>query len=126
MDTSKLFSLEGKVALVTGGAGTIGMATAKLLAENGAEIALLDLDPNEASASAAEIGGGAIGIVCDVTERDSVDRAFSAVVERFGGLDILVSNAGAAWQGEIGSIDDAILRKSFDLNFFGHHRETRI
>lgn len=117
--------LQGQVAVVTGGAGTIGLATVKLLAENGAEIALLDLDTDEVSASAAEIGGGAIGIVCDVTDRDSVDRAFTAIVERFGGLDILVSNAGAAWQGEIGTIDDAVLRKSFELNFFGHQNAAQ-
>ena len=56
---------------------------------------------------------------CDVTDPASVTRAFRAMVEAFGGLDILISNAGAAWQGRIGEVDEAILRESFELNFFG-------
>ena len=54
--------------------------------------------------------------------RASVDAAFNQVVDAFGGVDIVVSNAGAAWQGRIGEVDEAILRKSFELNFFGHQR----
>lgn len=110
--------LQGQVALVTGGAGTIGAATARLFARNGAEIAVLDLDGDKAAAVAKTIG--AIGISCDVTDRTSVASAFGKVVETFGGVDILVSNAGAAWQGRIGELDDATLRQSFELNFFGH------
>jgi NAD(P)-dependent dehydrogenase (short-subunit alcohol dehydrogenase family) len=52
----------------------------------------------------------------------TVSAAFNHVVETFGGVDIVVSNAGAAWQGRIGEVDDAILRKSFELNFFAHQR----
>ena len=59
---------------------------------------------------------------CDVTDGSSVREAFTRVVEAFGGVDILVSNAGAAWQGRIGEVDEAILRQSFELNFFGHQR----
>ena len=59
---------------------------------------------------------------CDVTDAASVRAAFAQVVEAFGGVDIVVSNAGAAWQGRIGEVDEAILRKSFELNFFGHQR----
>ena len=61
-----------------------------------------------------------MGVACDVTARDSVRTAFDAVVARYGGLDIAISNAGAAWEGAIGEIDDALLRKSFELNFFAH------
>ena len=52
----------------------------------------------------------------------SVRTAFDGVVKHFGGVDIVVSNAGAAWQGRIGEVDEDILRKSFELNFFGHQR----
>ena len=60
----------------------------------------------------------ALAIQCDVTDPASVRAAFDKVVEAFGGVDIVVSNAGAAWQGNIGSVDDEVLRKSFELNFF--------
>jgi NAD(P)-dependent dehydrogenase (short-subunit alcohol dehydrogenase family) len=59
--------------------------------------------------------------MCDVTS-DTVRLAFEQVVEAFGGVDIVVSNAGAAWQGRIGEVDEDILRKSFELNFFAHQR----
>ena len=54
---------------------------------------------------------------CDVTDAASVRAAFEQVAAQFGGVDIVVSNAGAAWQGRIGEVDEAILRKSFELNF---------
>ena len=57
---------------------------------------------------------------CDVTDPASVRAAFDAVVSAFGGVDIVVSNAGAAWQGTIGQVDDETLRKSFELNFWAH------
>ncbi len=106
------------VAVVTGGAGAIGRATAKALKAEGADVAILDLDADAAARAAAEIGGAGLG--CDVTDRASVRAAFDRVCERFGGLDILVSNAGAAWRGRIGEVDDAALRESFELNFFAH------
>src|SRR5581483_9189858 len=68
------------------------------------------------------IGSTAIGVKCDVTDPASVRAAFETVVASFGGVDIAVSNAGAAWQGRIGEIDEEILRKSFELNFYGHQR----
>jgi len=71
---------------------------------------------------AAEIGGHADGIACDVTDAKSVRAAFDEIVERFGGVDIVVSNAGAAWQGRIGEVDEETLRRSFELNFFAHQR----
>ena len=59
-------------------------------------------------------------MACDVTDPPSVRAAFDAVVSAFGGVDIVVSNAGAAWQGTIGKVDDETLRKSFELNFWAH------
>ena len=110
--------LAGQVALITGGAGTIGLATARALKNAGVEIALLDRAGAEAAA--AKLGG--LGLVCDVTDPAAVHAAFDRIAERFGGVDIVVSNAGAAWQGRIGEVEDSVLRESFELNFFAHQR----
>jgi NAD(P)-dependent dehydrogenase (short-subunit alcohol dehydrogenase family) len=112
--------LTGNVVVVTGGAGAIGAATARLFAEQGAHVAVLDLDAERAKEAAKKAGNDAVGIGCDVTDKSSVRAAFDAIVARYGGLDIAVSNAGTATEGAIGEIDDALLRKSFELNFFAH------
>jgi rhamnose utilization protein RhaD (predicted bifunctional aldolase and dehydrogenase)/NAD(P)-dependent dehydrogenase (short-subunit alcohol dehydrogenase family) len=109
--------LTGQVAVVTG-AGAIGAATARALAADGAAVAVLDIDGESAGKVAAHNKG--LGLTCDVTKPEQVKAAFAAVCERFGGVDILVSNAGAAWQGRIGEVPDALLRQSFELNFFAH------
>ncbi len=117
--------LERHVAVVTGGGGGIGAATAAAFADQGAEVAVLDVDAEAAKKSAASIGGAALAIACDVTDRRSVEAAIGRVCETFGGLDIMVSNAGAAWQGRIGEVDDKVLRQSFELNFFAHQSVAR-
>jgi rhamnose utilization protein RhaD (predicted bifunctional aldolase and dehydrogenase)/NAD(P)-dependent dehydrogenase (short-subunit alcohol dehydrogenase family) len=109
--------LTGQVAFVTG-AGAIGAATAKTLAAQGVAVAILDIDGEAAMKAAAAIKG--LGIECDVTKPEQVRAAFGLTCERFGGIDIVVSNAGAAWQGRIGEVSDELLRKSFELNFFAH------
>ncbi len=114
--------LAGQVAVVTGAGGAIGAAIAQAFARAGAEVVLLDLKEKAAVMQAEQIGGAALALQCDVTDAGSVRTAFGKVVEAFGGVDILVSNAGAAWQGRIGEVDEAILRQSFELNFFGHQR----
>lgn len=110
----------GQVALVTGGAGAIGAATAKAFVAEGAHAVVLDLDGEKAAAVAKSIGNQSIGLACDVTDPASVRAAFDRAVDHFGGVDIVVSNAGAAWEGAIATLDDALLRKSFELNFFAH------
>jgi rhamnose utilization protein RhaD (predicted bifunctional aldolase and dehydrogenase)/NAD(P)-dependent dehydrogenase (short-subunit alcohol dehydrogenase family) len=122
LGTAKELPLAGQVAVVTGAAGAIGAATAKAFAAAGAEVALLDIDEKAALAQAKTVGGAALGVGCDVTDAASVRVAFDKVVEAFGGVDIVLSNAGAAWQGRIGEVDEALLRKSFELNFYGHQR----
>ncbi len=119
---AKELPLAGQVAVITGAAGAIGSATAKAFAAAGAEVALLDVDEAAAQAKARAIGGAAQGIRCDVTDAASVKQAFAQVAAAFGGVDIVVSNAGAAWQGRIGEVDEAVLRESFELNFYGHQR----
>jgi NAD(P)-dependent dehydrogenase (short-subunit alcohol dehydrogenase family) len=118
----KALPLEGQVAVITGAGGAIGAATAKLFAASGAEVALIDIDSNAAREQAKAIGDNAIALACDVTNATSVKAAFHQVVAAFGGVDIVVSNAGAAWQGKIGDVDEAILRESFELNFFAHQK----
>jgi rhamnose utilization protein RhaD (predicted bifunctional aldolase and dehydrogenase)/NAD(P)-dependent dehydrogenase (short-subunit alcohol dehydrogenase family) len=114
--------LEGQIAVITGGGGAIGAATARLFAANGAEVAVLDIDGEKAKASAASAGKHAIAIATDVTNAACVANAFSRVVAAFGGVDILVSNAGAAFEGPIATLDEETLRRSFELNFFAHQR----
>jgi 3-oxoacyl-[acyl-carrier protein] reductase len=86
--------VQDRVALVTGGSGGIGAAVAQRLADGGAKVAVLDLDENAAAATAKEIGGSVIGVGADVSKRDQVQAAVDHVVEEFGGLHILVNNAG--------------------------------
>jgi rhamnose utilization protein RhaD (predicted bifunctional aldolase and dehydrogenase)/NAD(P)-dependent dehydrogenase (short-subunit alcohol dehydrogenase family) len=111
-------ALAGQIAVITGGAGTIGLATAHAMSGAGAEIALLDVAGAENAAK--KLGSAALGVECDVTDRAAVRRAFDRVAAHFGGVDIVVSNAGAAAQGRIGEVEDAVLRQSFELNFFAH------
>ncbi|HWF63615.1 MAG TPA: bifunctional aldolase/short-chain dehydrogenase [Rhizomicrobium sp.] len=113
-------ALARQVAAITGGGSGIGAATAKAFAAQGAEVAILDRDLEAAKAVAKKLGGKALAIACDVTDHVSVAEAFDEVVAAFGGVDIVVSNAGAAWAGTIGTVDDETLRKSFELNFWAH------
>ena len=124
LGAAKPLPLAGQIAVVTGGAGAIGAATAKLFAAQGACVALLDIDGAAVTATAKTIPG-ALGLACDVTDASSVADAYAKVARAFGGVDILVSNAGAAWQGRIGEVDDALLRMSFELNFFAHQTMAR-
>jgi rhamnose utilization protein RhaD (predicted bifunctional aldolase and dehydrogenase)/NAD(P)-dependent dehydrogenase (short-subunit alcohol dehydrogenase family) len=110
--------LAGQIAAITGGAGTIGLATARAMSGAGAEVALLDIAGAENAAK--KLGGAALGVQCDVTDPAAVRHAFDRVAEYFGGVDIVVSNAGAAAQGRIGEVEEAVLRRSFELNFFAH------
>jgi rhamnose utilization protein RhaD (predicted bifunctional aldolase and dehydrogenase)/NAD(P)-dependent dehydrogenase (short-subunit alcohol dehydrogenase family) len=113
------------VVAVTGGGGAIGNAIARAFAAEGAEVAILDLDAASAEATRKTIGGRALALGCDVTQADAVDRAMAAIVGHFGGLDILVSNAGAASGGMMAEMPEQVLRDSFELNFFGHQSMAR-
>jgi rhamnose utilization protein RhaD (predicted bifunctional aldolase and dehydrogenase)/NAD(P)-dependent dehydrogenase (short-subunit alcohol dehydrogenase family) len=108
------------VVVVTGAAGAIGAATARAFAAQGAEVALLDIDGERATRAAAAINAAALALACDVTDPASVAAAIDAVAARFGGIDIVVFNAGAAITGAMANIPDADLRRAFELNFFGH------
>lgn len=110
--------LQRHVALITGGGSGIGAASVAAFAAEGCEVVVLDRDGASAQAIARKYGG--LGLACDVTKEGDVRAAFDAACARFGGVDIAVSNAGAAWSGKIGDVPDATLRESFELNFFAH------
>jgi rhamnose utilization protein RhaD (predicted bifunctional aldolase and dehydrogenase)/NAD(P)-dependent dehydrogenase (short-subunit alcohol dehydrogenase family) len=113
-------ALSGNVVVITGGGGTIGTAIARAFSTEGAEIVVLDIKESKAREVAKIIGGSTLALGCDVTNSSSVRSAFDKICTSFGGIDILVSNAGAAWQGKIGTVSDDVLRQSFELNFFAH------
>ncbi|HUI18157.1 MAG TPA: bifunctional aldolase/short-chain dehydrogenase, partial [Alphaproteobacteria bacterium] len=116
-------ALARQIVAVTGGGSGIGAAAAAAFAAEGAEVAVLDRDLALAEAVAKKIGG--LALACDVTDAGQVAAAFARICESYGGVDIVVSNAGAAWQGRIGEVADATLRESFELNFFAHQSVAR-
>ena len=110
--------LEGNVVVITGSAGAIGSATYKLFKSYGAEIVLLDYDLKKINKLQKNVKD--LCLHCDVTDKNSIAKAFNKICETYGGIDILISNAGTAISGSIAEVDDKILRKSFEENFFSH------
>ena len=110
--------LEGNVVVVTGATGTIGYETYKVFKNYGAEVVLIDYDLKRLKEVQSKIND--LCIHCDVTNKTSVRNAFKKICEKFGGFDILISNAGTAPGGAIGDVSDEILRRSFEINFFSH------
>jgi sorbose reductase len=93
----RLMSLQGRVAVVTGGARGIGSATAELLAQAGADLAIVDiLDPAESVATVESLGRRAIGYTCDLREEAEVDALFKRIVADFGHFEVVHNNAGIA------------------------------
>jgi 2-keto-3-deoxy-L-fuconate dehydrogenase len=109
---------DGLVALVTGGASGIGAATARLLQSRGARVAVLDLSPDGAPE-------GCLALPCDVTDAAGVERAVGAVVAEFGGLDIVVNNAGIGAAGDVSQNDDLEWARVLDVNITGIARVSR-
>ena len=110
--------LEGNVVVITGSTGTIGFETYKMFKSYGAEVVLLDYNLTRLKEVQTKIKD--LCIHCDVTNKKSVQNAFKQICEKFGGVDILISNAGTAPGGSIGEVSDETLRKSFEVNFFSH------
>lgn len=110
--------MAGLVAVVTGGAAGIGLATARVLVDRGATVACLDLRPDAVPAPL-------MGVTCDVTDDESVRAAVSRVVNRFGRLDIVVNNAGIGAIGTIADSSDREWLHVLDLNVVGIARVSR-
>src|SRR5213592_3397138 len=120
------YSLSGKVALVTGGARGIGFATARELAGRGAKVIVLDLHEAAVQQAAAQLGGEALGIAGDVTDRDAMGEVVATAVERFGGLDVIVANAGIASQGATAlAAQEDQFERVIEVNLLGVWRSVR-
>jgi NAD(P)-dependent dehydrogenase (short-subunit alcohol dehydrogenase family) len=107
---------------VTGAAGGIGRAIAMELARSGARVAVLDIDGEGAARTADEIragGGEAMDRRCDVTSESDCHEAMASVRERFGGIDVLVNNAGVTQLGRLADVEPSVFRRTFDINVFG-------
>ena len=114
--------LKGHVTVITGGLGAIGYSTAKKFLREGSEVVLLDIiDPKNISLNVS----GMTYIQCDITNEKKVEKVFQQISQKFGGVDILISNAGFAIQSSLADLTKKQLDSSFDLNFFAHHYFTK-
>ncbi len=113
--------LKDRTAVISGAASArgIGLATARLFAEHGARVAILDLDAGAAQAAAASIGAGHIGIACDVVDAAACRRAAEAAIGAFGHVDVLVNNAGVTQPVRTMDITPADWRRIVDVNMTG-------
>jgi 2-keto-3-deoxy-L-fuconate dehydrogenase len=118
-------AFDGLRALVTGGASGIGLTTARLLAAQGARVAVLDRDPLPDSESAAGPGIRLHGVQVDVSDDTAVQKAVAAAIEHLGQLDVLVNNAGIGAQGGVEDNPDDEWHRVLDVNVVGMVRVTR-
>ena len=115
-------SYDGRVVVVTGAAGGLGRALARRFAREGARLALLDRDEDGAQTLAGDLrrdGAEALALVCDVTSEQDCARALAAVIDRFGGIDVLVNNAGITHRSPFRRTEAAVVRRVMEVNFFG-------
>jgi NAD(P)-dependent dehydrogenase (short-subunit alcohol dehydrogenase family) len=119
------FDLRGRVVLVTGPARGIGAATARDLAARGAHLALVGLEPEKLAALADELGPDAAWWEADVSDAEALGGAVAAAVERFGGLDAAIANAGIYRHGTVASIDAADFERTLEVNLLGVWRTAR-
>jgi NAD(P)-dependent dehydrogenase (short-subunit alcohol dehydrogenase family) len=120
------FSVGGKVAFVTGAARGIGFETARLLHERGASVALADLDLEATQRAAESIGERTLALEADATDPDALEGAVAATVERFGGLDVAVANAGVAPPAAtMRVIDPEVFERVVEIDLLGVWRTVR-
>ena len=115
-------NFDGRVTVVTGGASGIGAAIARKFGKMGSRIALLDLDGHEAAREAEDLkaqGIEAIGLKCDVSSEKQCSDAVKKVIKTFGGIDVLVNNAGITQRSVFTMTDMSVYKKIMDVNFFG-------
>jgi NAD(P)-dependent dehydrogenase (short-subunit alcohol dehydrogenase family) len=114
--------LRGKVVFITGGARGIGAAVGAESARRGASVALAGLEPEVLAETAARIGPETMHVVCDVTDLDSVRAAVASAVERFGGIDVVLANAGIGTFGTAEKGDPEAWLRTIDVNLNGAYR----
>ena len=123
------FDLSGQVALVTGCSTGLGVQMAKALASQGAKIAAVARRQNLLDEVAAEIskefGVEAIGVACDITDTENVQKAVAAILERFGRIDILINNAGTGAVAPAEDITDEQFQHEMDVDLFGSFKVAR-
>lgn len=119
------YEVRGKTVFITGAARGIGAASARRLHERGANVALIGLEPEELEQRAAELGERAAWFEADVTDLDAMLDVAGKVVERFGGIDVVIANAGVAPNGSIGSVDPALFDRTVEVNLLGVFRTVR-
>lgn len=122
------YDLNGKVALVTGAARGIGFATARALVARGASVVVVDLDEAAAQRAAGQIHDTRVlGLAADVTDRGAMQRVVAATVERFGGLDVVVANAGIASRGAtMRAMASESFERVLDVNLMGVYRTVDV
>jgi NAD(P)-dependent dehydrogenase (short-subunit alcohol dehydrogenase family) len=125
MPSSTSRSVDGQVVLVTGAARGIGAAAARKLAARGAKLALVGLEPGELAKVAADCGPDAVWFEADVTDVDAIEAAVRGTVERFGGIDVVIANAGIATGGSVRTIDPAAFERVIEVNLLGSWRTIR-
>jgi 3-oxoacyl-[acyl-carrier protein] reductase len=121
--------LKGKVAMVTGASRGLGRAMAAALAEEGVRLSLCARGADALNSFAGELesqGSHVIAYPADVADRAAIEKWRDATVEEFGGIDILINNAGGAKVGTLAQVDDAEWQAAFDLNFFSAVRLARL
>jgi NAD(P)-dependent dehydrogenase (short-subunit alcohol dehydrogenase family) len=122
--------VEGRTALVTGGASGLGRATATALVRAGAKVVVVDLPTSRGASFATELGDGAAFAPADVTSEDDVRRAVDTAFDRFGGLRVVVNCAGIVWAGRIvgkhGPHDLGIFKQVLEVNVAGTFNVTRL
>ncbi|HYM01177.1 MAG TPA: SDR family oxidoreductase [Blastocatellia bacterium] len=111
--------LEEKIAVVTGGNSGIGLATAKLLRQEGAKLAISGRDQRTLTTAAKEIGGDTLAIRADVSSIPDIEAFFATVEQRFGKIDVLFANAGVARFAPIGDSTESLFDELFDINVKG-------
>jgi NAD(P)-dependent dehydrogenase (short-subunit alcohol dehydrogenase family) len=113
--------LSGKTAIISGAAGPrgIGFAAARLFAEQGARVAIFDIDQRAAEAAAQGLGSDHLGIVCDVTDPAACKKAAAEAIDRFGNIDVLINNAGITQPVKFMEIDQSSWRRIIDVNLTG-------
>jgi NAD(P)-dependent dehydrogenase (short-subunit alcohol dehydrogenase family) len=113
------------VVMITGAARGIGAESAKQLYARGHEVALVGLEPAELEARAAELGSRAAAFECDVTDREALDRVVAQIVERFGGIDVVIANAGVSTVGTVSTLDPDEFERVVEVNLLGVYRTVR-